>query len=147
MTTHAAPINAYLKNRVMSASPEELRLMLLDGALRFARQGLEGLNAKDFGAMFTGISQCRNIIFELMTTIKDEHNPELAGQVRALYTFMYTQTIDASFEKDPVKLSKVIELLEFERETWVMLMQRLAADRGTSPADSITAGGFVAVTG
>ena len=28
--------NAYLRTKVMTASPEELRLMLLDGAIRFA---------------------------------------------------------------------------------------------------------------
>jgi len=134
MNTQTAPVNAYLKNRVMSASSEELRLMLLDGALKFARQGLEGLRARDFGAMFTGISQCRNIIFELLTTIKDEYNPDLAAKVRGVYTFLYTQTVEASFEKDAGKLQKVIDLLEFERETWVLLMQKVAAERSTTPA-------------
>ena len=129
MNTPAAPVNAYLKNRVMSASPEELRLMLLDGAIKFARQGLDALNGRNFAAMSTGITQCRNIIFELLTTIKDQHDPDLAAKVRGVYTFLYTQTVEASFEKDAVKLQKVIDLLEFERDTWVMLMQKLASER------------------
>ena len=141
MNTPAAPVNAYLKNRVMSASPEELRLMLLDGAIKFARQGLDALNGRNFAAMSTGITQCRNIIFELLTTIKDQHDPDLAAKVRGVYTFLYTQTVEASFEKDAVKLQKVIDLLEFERDTWVMLMQKLASEREpqgtTMPAGSI----------
>ncbi|MEO1059304.1 MAG: flagellar export chaperone FliS, partial [Actinomycetota bacterium] len=32
--------NPYLKTKVMTASPEELRLMLYDGALKFCRQGI-----------------------------------------------------------------------------------------------------------
>lgn len=124
-----AQANAYLKTRVMTANPEELRLLLLDGAIKFARQGLEGLERKDFEASFNGISQCRNIIFELLTTIRTDLAPELAANVRSLYTFMYAQTIEASHEKDAQKLGKVIELLEYERETWVMLMQKLAEER------------------
>ena len=45
-------------------------VLLLDGALRFARQGREGLEKKDFEAVFNGFSQCRNIITELIVTMR-----------------------------------------------------------------------------
>lgn len=122
--------NAYLRTKVLTASPEELRLMLLDGAIKFARQGRDGMARKDFEAQYNGISQCRDIVFELLTTIKGDIDPELAANVKGLYTFLYTHLTEASFEKSVEKLDKVIELLEFERETWVMLMQKLADERG-----------------
>lgn len=130
--------NAYLRTRVMSASPEELRLMLLDGAIKFARQGKDGIERKDFEASFNGVSQCRNIIFELLTTIRGDIAPELTDNVKALYTFLYTHLLDASIEKDANKVGEVIELLEYERETWVLLMQRLAEERaaGRDPLQS-----------
>jgi flagellar protein FliS len=131
-TTNTTQANAYLKTRVFTASPEELRLMLLDGAIKFANQGIDGLNRRDYEASFNGISQCRNIIFELMTTIRPDVDPELAGKVRSLYSFLYTQTIEASHEKSTEKLTKVVELLEYERETWVMLMQKLAEERAAA---------------
>jgi flagellar protein FliS len=130
--------NAYLRTRVMSASPEELRLMLLDGAIKFATQGKDGLDRKDHEASYNGISQCRNIIFELLTTIRSDLAPELADNVKSLYTFLYTHLLDASVEKDAAKVGEVIELLEYERETWVLLMQRLAEERaaGREPLPS-----------
>jgi flagellar protein FliS len=121
--------NAYLRSRVMSASPEELRLMLLDGAIKFANQGKDGLERKDYEASYGGISQCRNIIFELLTTIRNDLAPELAENVKALYTFLYTHLLDASIEKNVTKVAEVIELLEYERETWVLLMKRLEEER------------------
>lgn len=127
MTSQSA--NAYLRTKVMSASPEELRLMLLEGAIKFARQGHDGLMRKDFEAMFNGISQCRSIVLELMTSIRGDVEPKLAEQVKAVYSFMYTHLLEASFEKDAEKAAKVIDLLEYERETWVMLMQKLASER------------------
>lgn len=121
--------NAYLKTRVMSATPEELRLLLLEGALKFARQGLDGIKRVDHEAAYSGISQCRNIIFELMTSIRNDVDPELASKVRALYSFMYSLSIEAGHEKDASKIEKLIELLDYERETWVLLMNRLASER------------------
>lgn len=126
----AQSANAYLRTRVLTASPEELRLMLLDGALKFARQGREGLIAKNVESMYSGVSQCRNIVFELLTTVREDLDPELAGNVKALYTFIYKTLVDASFERDLKKLDTSIELLEYERETWVLLMQKLAEERG-----------------
>ncbi|GJM19200.1 MAG: hypothetical protein DHS20C14_14130 [Phycisphaeraceae bacterium] len=127
-----ATTNAYLRTRVMTASPEELRLLLLEGALRFANQAKAGLESKDFEAALAGFSQCRDIVLELLTSVRPEHDPQLAERVRSLYTFMYSELVSASFDKDIPKLAKVIELLEYERETWVLLMDQVAKERGVS---------------
>ena len=125
----AATTNAYLRTRVLSASPEELRLLLLEGALRFANQAKAGLEGNDFEGAHAGFRQCRDIVLELLTTVRPDPDPELAERVRALYTFLYSELVNASFDKDITKLNKVIELLEYEHETWVMLMEQLKAER------------------
>lgn len=143
MTTLSAQnANAYLRTKVLSATPEELRLMLLDGAIKFARQGRDGLARRDYEATFNGISQSRSIVLELMTSIRADTDPALADTVRALYGFMYKHLLEASFEKDLAKVDEVIELLEYERETWVMLMDQLARARATP---GTTASGSVSV--
>lgn len=121
--------SAYLRSKVFSASPEELRLMLLDGAIRFARQGREGLATKNFELSFSGLSSCKNILLELVTSMKVEIAPELCAKMRALYMFMYSRLIDANLEKSPAIVDEVIKLLEYERETWVLVMQRLVEER------------------
>lgn len=138
MSDPVSNANAYLQTRVMSASPEELRLMLLDGALRFANQGLEGLRKKDYEASFTGISQCRNIILELMTSVRDEVAPDLCDKVRAVYTFIFAELTEASLSKDADRLSRTIELIEYERETWALLMQQIEGEKASGKAPSTT---------
>lgn len=129
--------DAYLQNRVLTASREELRLMLLEGALKFAHQARAGLETKDIERSFEGFSNCRAIVVELLTSINPEHDPELTDKVRGVYMFIFSELVHASAERDIARLDKIIELLEFERETWVMLMERLDQDRGrggtTSP--------------
>jgi len=127
-------VNAYLRSKVMSASPQELRLMLLDGAIRFANQGREALATKNFEVSFNGFSSCREIIIELLTSIRANLNPELASRMKALYSFMYKHLVEGVHEKDFTKIDSVIELLTFERETWVMAVQKAADEAGIPSA-------------
>ncbi|MEM9560130.1 MAG: flagellar export chaperone FliS [Planctomycetota bacterium] len=128
--TNADTTNAYLQSKVFSARPEELRLLLLDGSLKFAHQAKHGLESKNPELSYEGFTQCRAIVLELMTTINAEAAGEVGEQVKGLLSFMYTELIDASREKDIARLDKVIELLEYERETWLMVMERLASEQG-----------------
>lgn len=131
MTTDTTSANAYLRTRVMTAPPEQLRLMLLEGAIKFARQGVDGLRRKDFEASYNGLSQCRNILVELMTTMRPDVDPDLCERLRGLYTYMYNELVHGSFNKSPERVDGVIKLLEYERETWALLIQRLAEERRT----------------
>lgn len=121
--------NAYLKTRVMSAKPEELRLMLLDGAVRFARQGRDGIASGDFESMHTGFSQCRDIVAELLSTIAPDADPLLADRVRQVYGFIFRELMEVGFSRDLAKTDRIVELLEFERETWAMAVEKIAEDR------------------
>jgi flagellar protein FliS len=139
MSAETNPANAYLRTKVMTASPEELRLMLLDGAIKFARQGREGLVKRDFEASYNGISQSRDIVLELLMSIRTEHDPELLDRIKAVYTFMYSEMISASMEKSVPKLDGVIKLLEYERETWSLLMGQLIVERAAAKPRSAQA--------
>jgi len=129
MSVESNPANAYLRTKVLTASREELRLMLLDGAIKFASQGREGLASRNYEASYNGISQCRNIVLELLTTIKPEFDPELCERVKAIYTFLYSELVEASLQKSVEKIDGVIKILNYERETWAMLMDKVAAER------------------
>lgn len=138
---HDSNANAYLRTKVMSASPAELRLMLLDGAIKFATQAREGLASRDFETAFNGFTQCRATILELVNGIRPEHDPELSERVRGLYLFMYKELFEASFEKDVARVDKVIDLLGYERETWVLLMEQIAREASARPTAPIAVDG------
>lgn len=128
------PLSQYLKTKVLTAGPADLRLLLLDGAIKFARQGREGIAKKDYEAMFNGISQCRDIVVELMTTIAPSVEPSLAQKVRGVLTFMFTELTNASMERSVDKMDRIIGLLEFERETWAMLIDKLKTEQAGTKA-------------
>jgi flagellar protein FliS len=124
--------NPYLRTKVLTASPQELRLMLLDGALRFAKQARKALeqDKPDIDTSYENLSRAEKIVLELQSAIKPQHAPELCEQVSALYLYIYRLLVDTNMTRSTEPLNEAINLLTFERETWVMAMDKLAGERG-----------------
>ena len=142
--------DAYLRTKVMTARPEELRLMLLEGALKFAEKGRAGLAAGDPDATFEGISRCQAILTELLSGLSPQVAPDLCDKLSGIYTFLFNRLIDAHQNRDPALVDEVIELLGYERETWVMVMKKLGESSAQEPLESgpaPIAGGSLSITG
>jgi flagellar protein FliS len=124
MTT-ASP-NAYLRTKVMTASPAELRMMLFEGAIKFAEQAKTALEQREYEAAHNGLVRAQNIVMELINSLQPKHDPELCERLSALYTFVYQQLVSAGMQRQPELVEEALNLLRFERETWGMLLERLA---------------------
>lgn len=122
----------YLKNTVMTAPPEQLQLMLYDGAIRFALRAREALAAKDFEAAFNGFDRAQKIVLQLHSGTRREVNPDLVDQVVSLYNFVYRRLVDANTNRDLAAADEAVQILRHLRETWTMLLAKLAAERGST---------------
>jgi flagellar protein FliS len=123
--------HAYLDARVKTASQPELQLMLLDGALRFARQAAKQIGA-DAQRLETDrlLARALDIAEELVRSVsaaKTDASARLAEE----YAFAFRQLTAAQINQDPTALDAAIQLLSFHRETW-----RLACERLQGPAAS-----------
>jgi flagellar protein FliS len=121
----AATPNAYLKTRVLAASPAELRLMLIEGAIRFTELARSGITESHPENMFNGFSKARAIITELISGLNPEAAPELCERLTSLYTFVFTRLVEASSERSVEICDEVLELLRYEQETWSLLVASL----------------------
>jgi flagellar secretion chaperone FliS len=123
------PSTEYLKTQVMTASPEMLQLLLWDGALRFAEQGRDAILRQDMEGSHKALVRAQKIIVEISTALRREVDPDLCGKLAALYNFMYRRLVEANLQKNPAPLDEALKLMKHQRETWVMLMEKLAAQR------------------
>lgn len=123
-------VNPYLKTKIMTASPEELRLMLYEGAIKFARQARLALEQKDYEASYNNLIRAQKIVLELSTSLKHDVDPQLCDRLAALYTYIYRKLVDANMNRTMEEIDEAISLLDYERQTWQMLMQKLAAEEG-----------------
>jgi len=117
--------NEYLRNAVMTASPEQLHLMLYDGAIRYTRQGVEGIRQKKWEDAFNGFSRAQKIILEMTNSLNYDVDRKLCARMAGLYNFLYKKLVEASVQRDPKIGEEVLSLLEYQRETWSMLIDKL----------------------
>lgn len=115
----------YLKTKVMTATPEQLQLMLYDGAIRFGEQAKLALEQRDFEASYNGISRAQRIVTEMIGSLKHDVNPQLCGKLAALYNYVYRKLIEANIDHKIDSLQDALDILKYQRETWVMLLDQL----------------------
>ena len=121
--------NSYLRDAVMTATPEQLQLMLYDGAIRFATQGRAALLAKDYEVSYLKLSRAQAIVLEMEQGLRSEVNPELCDRMAAIYGFCYRRLVEASVNQDPSAIDDALKILRTERETWVIVINKVNAAR------------------
>jgi flagellar protein FliS len=139
MTPMAAPSQEYLKTKVMTASPEMLTLMLWDGALRFAEQGKDAILKKDIEGSYKALMRAQRIITELSTGLKHSVAPELCANLAALYNFIYMRLVDANIKKEAKLVDDALEIMRHQRETWVMLMDKISKEKAAEAQATVAA--------
>lgn len=123
MSAHVT--NEYLRNAVLTASSEQLQMMLYDGAIRFARQARVALLAHDWESSCDKLIRAQKITLELQNGLRPEVNPTLCEQLAGLYAFVYRRLIDANVTHDPVAIDEALQILEHQRDTWRLLLDKV----------------------
>jgi flagellar protein FliS len=131
MNPYASP-QAYRQSAVLTATPEQLVVMLYDGAVRFLRQGELAMSEGAFLHSYEKLGRGEAIIDELIATLNMDAG-EIAERLQAIYIFQKRTLIEARVQRDPAKIGQVVALLVSLREAWA----RLAAQAATqAPASA-----------
>jgi len=123
MTQGEASMNAYstnyLNQQIASASPEQLLIMLYDGALRFLAQARMAMEQRKVEQRNHSINKARDIISELSATLDHEIGGRIADDLAALYDFMLRELNRANIKNDQQALDTVEHLMSELRDTWI----------------------------
>jgi len=123
----------YLRNAVLTASPEQLHMMLIDGAIRFSGQARDALDRKDYETSYDRLSRAQAIIMELQSGLRPEVNPQLGDRMRGIYNFLYRSLVQASMHKDVERIDDALRVLHIHRKTWALLIDKVSAARAGEP--------------
>jgi len=129
--------NAYLQSKVLTATPEQLQLMLYDGAIRFCEQARPALEQKNFEASHNSLTKAQRILLELQGGLKKDLAPDICKNLAGLYAFCYRKLIDANMKHDVQALDEALDILKFQRETWRLLLDQLAKEKAAANARRI----------
>lgn len=110
--------NQYQQNQIYTATPEQILLMLYDGAIRFTRQAMMAAENGNQAQKLERISKTMAIIVEFSNTLNHEVGGQIAADLDGLYQFMIRELNAARKDDTGEKLKTVERLLVDLRETW-----------------------------
>ena len=114
------PYQTYQQNSVMTASPQELTLMLYNGCLKFIKLAKKAMQDKQFEEKNKNLLKAQAIIQELRSTLKQD--VALSIDLERLYEYQYNQLMEANMKNDAEILDAVMVDLTELRNTWKQAM-------------------------
>jgi flagellar protein FliS len=111
----------YANNKVMTASPAELTLMLYEGAIKFTNIAIQGVEEHDIEKAHNNIIKTQNIIEEFQATL--DHRYPVAKDFDEVYNYLMRRLREANVKKDKEILEEVLKHLRTMRDTWKEVMR------------------------
>ncbi|WP_019915067.1 flagellar export chaperone FliS [Paenibacillus sp. HW567] len=121
-----SPYEKYRQSSVQTSTPAQLLIMLYDGAIRFARAGIDGLNKQDYEKTNLNLGKAQTIVSELMSTLDQSY--EISKGLYSLYEYMNFLLVEANIRKSVDKAEEAVGYLTELRETWLQA-SKLAASQ------------------
>lgn len=129
--------DAYLETQVFTATPQRLRLMLIEGAIRRVNAAQLAVGEGNSLQANAEVGRCRDIVAELMSSIDTKQSP-LNQQIFSIYLFLYSSLIEITMANDFGRLAGILRILEEERQTWREVCEKMP-DRPAPDAASPSA--------
>ena len=124
MSTYSNYQNAYKKASVNTLDQNKLIIMLYDGAIKNANFAVEYMKSGEIEKVHDSLIKTKNIVTELLATLNMENGGEIAKNLKSLYSYMFSQLIEANMEKTSKPVLNVIDLLKELRGAWVQIREK-----------------------
>ncbi len=118
---------AYANNRIMTATPAELTLMLYEGAIKFCNIAIDAVEKKDIAKAHNNIVKVERIIEEFVATLN--HKYPVAKDFESVYAYLSQRLVEANLKKDREILEEILGHLRTMRDTWKEVMRQAGAGR------------------
>lgn len=115
--------STYRTQQIMTASPEELTLMLYNGAIRFVNESIQSLEAGNLEKAHNANLRAQNIVREFMATLDLRYG--IAKNLLSLYDYIEYCLIQGNILKDKSQLEQARSMLQELRDAWVEAMKQV----------------------
>jgi len=122
--------SAYKNQQIMTASPEQLTLLLYNGALRFLNESISAMEQGDIQKSHNANMRVQDIIREFVITLDMSY--EISKGFLQLYEYTEHCLIQGNIKKDVTQLNQAKDVLQELREAWVGAMKQTQVVRAVS---------------
>ncbi len=131
MSTYGNYQNAYKKASVNTLDQTKLIIMLYDGAIKNASFAVEHMKSGQIEKVHDCLIKTKNIVTELMATLNMDRGGDIAKNLQSLYSYMFSQLIEANMNKKTEPVVIVIDLLKELRAAWTQINSKKKNDAKT----------------
>lgn len=114
----------YKNNRILTASPAELTLMLYEGAIKFGNIAILAMENHDPAKAHENIVKVENIIQNFRETL-DKKYP-VWQDFENVYVYLLRRCHEANMTKDPEIMEEILTHLRSMRDNWKEVMKEAA---------------------
>ncbi|WP_242845471.1 flagellar export chaperone FliS [Butyrivibrio sp. WCE2006] len=128
---YAKQMNQYQNTRIQQAKPEELTLMLYEGAIKFCNIAIMGLENNDERKFTTYLLKVENIIDYLNNTLDMKY--PVAKDFENVYNYLMKRLVEADLHREESMeiMNEVNKHIHTMRDTWV---EACKIAKGQAPA-------------
>jgi flagellar protein FliS len=126
------PHDAYQTVQITTTDRGRLLLMMYEGAIKFLKLSVVGLEEKDIPKFCRYLSKGQAIIAELMNTLDFEKGGSIARDLDRLYDFILFYLSEANLYRDPERITKVIGLIDTVYSAYREIIEGKADEAGLS---------------
>ena len=112
----------YNNNKILSASPAELTLMLYEGAIKFCNIAIVAVESKNIEKAHVHIVKVERIIDYLRQTLNMDY--PVSEDFEKIYGYLGRRLTEANVKKDKEILEEVNGHLHSMRDTWKQVMDQ-----------------------
>lgn len=116
------PFAEYATNKILTASPAEVTLMLYEGAIKFCNIAIVSIEHGEIEKAHLNIKKTQRIIEEFRNTL--DHKYPVAEDFDRIYVYLLQRLVQANIKKDTAILEEVNMHLRSVRDTWKEVMRK-----------------------
>jgi flagellar protein FliS len=113
--------NKYLETTIQTASPGQLLIMLIDGAIRFCKLSEEAIKQKNHTEANRNLIKAQKIISEFILTL--DRKAPIADKLLPMYEYFNFRLVEANTKKTVEPVEEVIGYLIGLKETWIQAIK------------------------
>ncbi len=113
--------DTYKQNSILTASPEELTLMLYNGLIKFIMIARKAIEEKDIPKAHESIIRAQDIVNEFKASLNMQY--EISHNLNMLYDYFLDRLLEANIRKDTAILDEVLRFVRELRDTWAQAMR------------------------
>lgn len=121
MANNASGYEAYQRQKILTATPAELTLMLYDGAIKFLNMAIMAIEKKDYEKAHNNITKTQRIIDEFRATLNFKY--PIAAEFEKVYEYISRRLVWANVKKDIEIIEECLGHLRGMRDTWKEVMK------------------------